>query len=189
MKVILGLFGAVALASLSFPASAQAPQGSFQQSCRDIRMQGSTLTAVCRRADGREQPTSLGVARCVGDIGNNNGQLQCNGGQSASPAPTPRQGGGPGYPGPGNAPPPGYGQDRRWGGEGYPGPGYAPRAGYDQDPRWSEAQEFRAHCEQLRGVEHELRDRLQYTPPSYERERLEHRLRDVHAEREQCWRR
>ena len=38
--------------------------------------------------------------------------------------------------------------------------------------------------------EHELRDRLAYTPPfSEERGRLEHRLREVHYEREQCWRR
>ena len=39
-------------------------------------------------------------------------------------------------------------------------------------------------------TEHELRDRLAYTPPfSEERGRLEHRLREVHYEREQCWRR
>ena len=41
-------------------------------------MQGSTLSAVCRTVDGRERPTALNVARCVGDIGNNNGNLQCN---------------------------------------------------------------------------------------------------------------
>ena len=44
------------------------------------------------------------------------------------------------------------------------------------------------HCERLRDREHELRDRLAYAPPySEERGRLEHRLREVHYEREQCW--
>jgi len=190
VKGILRLFGALALAGLSSAAFAQAPPpGSYQQSCRNFRMQGGTLTAVCRSANGRgEQLTSLGVAHCVGDIGNNNGQLQCNGGQPATPAPPPpRQGAAPAYPGPGNAPPPSYGQDGRLGG-GYPGPGYPPAPGYGQDRRWREAEEFRAHCDRLRGIEHDLRDGLQYTPPSYERERLEDRLRDVHQEREQCWR-
>jgi len=45
------------------------------------------------------------------------------------------------------------------------------------------------HCERLRDREHELRDRLADAPPySEERQRLEHRLREVHYEREeQCW--
>src|SRR6266446_8731260 len=97
-----------------------------------IRMQGTTLTAVCRRAGGRgEQLTALNVARCVGDIGNNNGQLQCNGGRPAAPTP-PRQGAAPGYLGPGYQPSPGTG---------YPPPGYGPDYGR------SEAQAFREHCE------------------------------------------
>lgn len=136
-------------------------------------MQGSTLTAVCRRAQGRgEQVTALNVAHCVGDIGNNNGQLVCNGGQPAAPAPLPRQGQGPGYPGPGYSPAPGY-----------PAPGYAP------PPRYSEEQGYRERCEGLRNEEHELRDRLAYTPYGDERERLQYRLGRVRAEREQCWRR
>ena len=50
--------------------------------------------------------------------------------------------------------------------------------------------EYRGWREHLRDREHELRDRLAYTPPySEERGRLEHRLREVHYEREQCWRR
>jgi CVNH domain len=189
MNFILGLAVATVLASLSFVAHAQGlPPGSYQQSCRDFRMHGTTLSAVCRRANGRgEQQTALSVAHCVGDIGNNNGQLQCNGGQPASPPP-PRQGPGPGYGAPGYAPPPGYGEDRRWG-EGNPGPGSPLPPGYGPDRRYSEAQEFQAHCDRLRGIERDLRDRLQYTPPSYERERLQNRLDEVHAERRQCWRR
>jgi hypothetical protein len=134
-------------------------------------MQGTTLTAVCRRAGGRgEQPTALNVARCVGDIGNNNGQLQCNGGQPAAPRP-PRQGAAPGYPGPGYPPSPGTG---------YPPQGYGP------EDRWSEAQAFREHCERLRSAEHEVRNRLAYTPYGEEREQLQYRLGQIHQEREPC---
>jgi hypothetical protein len=69
---------------------------------------------------------------------------------------------------------------------GIPGVGPPPpppqERGYDRG--------WREHCEHLRDREHELRDRLAYAPPySEERERLEHRLREVHYEREQCWRR
>ncbi len=68
------------------------PQGSYLRSCSNPSVQGDTLVANCRRSDGREQRTSLsGVSRCVGDIGNNNGNLQCStggsqgGGGSAAP--------------------------------------------------------------------------------------------------------
>jgi hypothetical protein len=50
---------------------------------------------------------------------------------------------------------------------------------YDRE-RWE-------HCERLRDREHNLRDRLAYAPPYGEdRARLEHRLREVHYQREQC---
>lgn len=178
--MVLRLFGAFALGSLGLSAYGQGlPPGSYQQSCREFRMQGSTLTAVCRRSHGRgEQLTALNVTHCVGDIGNNNGQLVCNGGQPAAPA-APRQGpgrdySGPGYPGPG----PGYAP-----GPGYPGTGSAP------PPRYSEDAGYRERCEGLRHEEHELRDRLAYIPYGEERERLQYRLGRVRAEREQCWRR
>ena len=52
------------------------------------------------------------------------------------------------------------------------------------EPRYHEWWE---HCEHVRHQEHELRERLAYTPPySEERERLEHRLREVYHEREWC---
>jgi hypothetical protein len=170
MKARLGLLALAALAGLATPAYPQTPPpGSYMQSCRDIRMQGTTLTALCRRAGGRrEQLTALNVARCIGDIGNNNGQLQCNGGQPAAPLPPPRQGAAPVYPG-AEYPP-------------SPGPGYPPpRYGYGDQAFW-------AHCERLRSTEHELRDRLAYTPYGEERERLQYRLGQIHAEHEQCWR-
>ena len=72
------------------PAAAQGlPQGSYLSSCMGAALHGDTLVATCRRADGREQRTSLAdVRRCVGDIGNNNGNLQCNyGGGRAGPGP------------------------------------------------------------------------------------------------------
>lgn len=149
MKAVFGLFASVILAIVSSSAYAQAPPGSYRESCRDIRMQGPTLTALCRRAHGQgEQLTALNIAHCVGDIGNNNGNLVCSGGVSAAPA----------------AP---------------PGPGYPP------PPRYSEEQ-YREHCEHLLHEEHELRDRLAYTPYGEERERQEHRLGEIHVEREQC---
>jgi hypothetical protein len=62
-------------------------------------------------------------------------------------------------------------------------PGVTPQPrgdqGYDRE-RWE-------HCERLRDREHELRDRLAYAPRyGEERERLEHRLREVHYDRERC---
>ena len=62
-----------------------------------------------------------------------------------------------------------------------PGFGAPPRGKqyYDRE-RWE-------HCEHLSDREHELRDRLAYAPPYGEdRTRLEHRLREVHYQREQC---
>ena len=172
MKIVSELFGAGALAGLSIAAYAQGlPPGSYQQSCRDFRMQGGTLTAVCRRANGRgDQPTALNVTHCVGDIGNNNGQLVCNGGRPAAPEPPPREAQAPAYPGPGYAPPPG----------GYPAPGYAP------PPRYGEEQGYREHCERLRHEERDLRNRLASTPYGEERERMQYRLGQLHNEREHC---
>jgi hypothetical protein len=62
-------------------------------------------------------------------------------------------------------------------------PGFGPQPrqepSYDRE-RWE-------HCERLRDREHDIRERLAYVPPySEERERLEHRLREVHYERERC---
>jgi len=171
VKIVSGLLGVAVLAGLAFAANAQGlPPGSYQQSCRDFRMQGGTLTAVCRRANGRgDHLTALNVTHCVGDIGNNNGQLVCNGGRPAAPAsPPPRQAETPPYQGPGYALPPGY-----------PAQGYPP-------PRYGEEHGYRERCEGLRHEEHELRDRLAYTPYGEERERLQYRLGRIQAERERC---
>lgn len=83
MKITLGLLAAVVLCGVSFSAGAQTPQGSYLSSCTNVRMEGGSLTAMCRRADGREQRTALrDFNQCIGDIGNDNGVLRCNRGQA-----------------------------------------------------------------------------------------------------------
>jgi hypothetical protein len=106
MKTYIAAVAGVVLAGMAWvqPAAAQGlPQGSYLRSCNGAALHGDTLVATCRRADGREQRSSLAeVRRCVGDIGNNNGNLQCNyGGGHAGPVP-------------------GYGE-RRYGEQGYGG--------------------------------------------------------------------
>lgn len=59
------------------------PGGSYQQSCRDIRMTGPTLTASCRDSRGRWNYSSIRVDQCRGDIQNVGGQLRC--GSSGGP--------------------------------------------------------------------------------------------------------
>src|SRR6059058_5651811 len=119
MKFAIAAAAGVLLAGMGWlqPAAAQGlPQGSYLRSCTGAGLHGDTLVATCRRPDGREQRSSLAdVRRCVGDIGNNNGNLHCNygGGQAG--------------------PPPGYDERRR--GE----PGYDERrrgeSGYDERRR------------------------------------------------------
>ena len=69
----------------------------------------------------------------------------------------------------------------------YPIPG-APQAAPPPRPeRRGHDHEWWEHCEHLGHQEHELRERLAYTPSySEERERLEHHLREVYREREWC---
>ena len=82
MKIITTMMAGAVVALLSWMQSAQAqgsPQGSYLQTCTDVRVQGDALVATCRTADGRGQRSSLaGFKRCIGDIGNNNGVLECN---------------------------------------------------------------------------------------------------------------
>src|SRR6266550_5132703 len=82
MKTIRMIVAGLLLAGLGWLqlASAQGlPQGSYLRSCENAYVQGDTLVATCRRADGYAQQTSLpAVHSCVGDIGNRNGALTCN---------------------------------------------------------------------------------------------------------------
>ena len=140
------------------PAAAQGlPQGSYLRSCMGAALRGDTLVATCRRADGYEQRTSLpDVRRCVGDIGNNNGTLQCNYGR-----------------GPGG-PPPGYGE-RRYDERGYGERGYGER-------RYGE--EARERCFGLRREADDLRMRLDREWNPMDRARTEGRLREVREQEE-----
>ena len=54
------------------------PRGSYTETCRDIRMKGSTLHAICKSYDGHEAPASLrNAASCSDGVGNINGILNC----------------------------------------------------------------------------------------------------------------
>src|ERR1700680_5351102 len=91
MRRGIGLLSGLLLAVRGWaePVAAQGlPQGSYLQSCTRVSLRGDNLVAVCRRADGGEQRTSLaGVYRCVGDIGNINGTLTCDyGGGRGAPS-------------------------------------------------------------------------------------------------------
>jgi hypothetical protein len=164
MKACSGLLATLALAGLSYSALAQGlPPGSYQRSCSEVRMHGAILSAICRREDGRAQQTILDISHCAGDIENRNGRLKCNRGYAA--------------PLPGSRPP-------AYAGPGYPAPGYPP-SGYPA-PRYREGQDFHEHCEALQHEAYELHQRLEHTPYGEDREHLEHRLREINYQRQQC---
>jgi len=103
------------------PAHAQGvPPGSYLRTCSHVAVNGDRLIADCRRTDGSWGRTALrDVDRCVGDIGNMDGQLACNGGE--------RRYGSRQYRDYGQPPGYGYGYDR------YRGPVY----GSSGDYNWS----------------------------------------------------
>ena len=80
---------ALAVAALLAPATAGAqhgpgwgggrtPQGSYQNSCRDISVRGDRLYATCRDIGRNQRASSLNFGRCSGvDIINDNGLLVC----------------------------------------------------------------------------------------------------------------
>jgi len=55
------------------------PAGSYQASCNNASMNGSTLSANCRNYSGAYMTSYLDVSQCRSsdDIGNVNGQLRC----------------------------------------------------------------------------------------------------------------
>ncbi len=65
--------------------AAPAPEGSYQQSCRNFAASHGTLSAECKSSAGAWSATQLGEYRsCTGDISNNNGQLTCQKGSGAA---------------------------------------------------------------------------------------------------------
>lgn len=89
------LLAACALAVWTTEASAQMPPGSYAQTCRDIRFDGYTLSAVCATTQGTARRSALRVDSCAGPIANLNGQLACpGGGRGGRPSQGPHYGGG-----------------------------------------------------------------------------------------------
>jgi hypothetical protein len=62
------------------PCAAQGvPSGSYRQTCRDPRVEGSVLYATCANNDSSWQNTSLpDFRRCRTEIINDNGNLRCS---------------------------------------------------------------------------------------------------------------
>ena len=113
MRTRLWLVVAGVAVTLAAPAAQAQPRGSYLASCANVRDSGGRdpqISASCKDMRGHFQFSSLRYGGCVGDIGNNNGQLVCNGGRPGNGAPG---GGGPGGGGPGGGGP-------GWGGGGLP---------------------------------------------------------------------
>lgn len=79
-RLLFAVILAVALVPWS-PALAQYyPQGSYQQSCTNLRMNGPVLSAVCNGGSGGSVRSSIDTSTCPnGFIENRNGYLACNG--------------------------------------------------------------------------------------------------------------
>jgi hypothetical protein len=55
------------------------PRGAYEQTCQDIRINGSTLEANCQTRDNNRNRTSLqNFSQCTGGIENNDGRLECS---------------------------------------------------------------------------------------------------------------
>jgi hypothetical protein len=71
---------ALGLGGVAITCQAQ-PGGSYRQTCRDVRVHGSTLSAACQDQGGNWRNTELrDFDRCGGEIQNLNGNLSCSGG-------------------------------------------------------------------------------------------------------------
>jgi hypothetical protein len=66
------------LSIATLTASAQPVRGSYESTCRNIRISGPALTADCRDASGHYRTSSVAYDQCRGDIANNNGLLFCD---------------------------------------------------------------------------------------------------------------
>jgi hypothetical protein len=94
VSLSLAIFAAlICILSLAAPARAQ-PNGSYLQSCRDVRIAGkyrpdALLMAECQTKKGYWRESSLYYKSCRGDIYNDNGTLRCQGGQAGNPGSLP----------------------------------------------------------------------------------------------------
>ncbi len=80
MRPIIRL-ASVAIAMLflfAVAAVAQNPGGSYEKTCRNIKVSGDTLSAQCQSTGGGWHNTKLNnFPACTSDITNVNGKLQC----------------------------------------------------------------------------------------------------------------
>ena len=81
-SIALGVFAVAMVLSLPGTASApppwDGPPGTYWETCRNVKVSGDRLYAKCKTMDNRWVDTSLDdVYRCVGDITNINGRLEC----------------------------------------------------------------------------------------------------------------
>lgn len=75
---------ALGLGGAAITCQAQ-PGGSYRQTCRDVSVHGSTLSATCQDQGGNWRNTELrDFDRCNGEIQNLNGNLSCSGGTGGS---------------------------------------------------------------------------------------------------------
>lgn len=82
----------IGFSALTTPVHAEGiPRGSYLNTCNGAKVEGASLVAQCRRLDGSEQHSALlNFDRCVGDIVNENGVLNCAfNTATAIPVPTP----------------------------------------------------------------------------------------------------
>lgn len=78
MRFLLQVLALIAAMLLAPGAQAQ-PTGSYQQTCRDIRVDGSTLIASCRDQRGRWRASALDEFQtCRDQVFNDNGVLRCS---------------------------------------------------------------------------------------------------------------
>ncbi len=84
VALLVGVLGTASVAQTS-----ALPPGSYQQTCRDIRDNGSQLNAKCQNRSGQWQNTSLDYRSCQGSIVNDNGQLRCSSDSSGPQAGVP----------------------------------------------------------------------------------------------------
>lgn len=83
--------GIVALTLVLAAATSAAGQarGSYRDSCKDVRQNGSMLRALCRNESGDLVPTAIDTSRCRDPIANTNGSLTCGaeGGRASTSRP------------------------------------------------------------------------------------------------------
>ena len=73
------VFAVVSLcAGLALAQPRRPPNGSYRQTCTDVRFDGRTLSAVCMNRNGRRVRSSMtGAQLCRRDIANIDGTLKC----------------------------------------------------------------------------------------------------------------